>query len=185
MSDNQILGGDERLAKSKATEVRGDRVKADAERVEKDGTSFSLAERRQMLRAEWQSDVLPTPPKVDGWHFCWLSTTNSTDPIYKRVQRGYEPVRAEEIPGFAQYKINQGEFEGCVACNEMLLFKIPEEIYQDLMAYFHHELPMEEEEMLRNNLSAQKEHDSNGRPLGQVEGDGYQKLVKKVRNPHF
>ena len=114
--------------------------------------------------------------------FCWLSTTNSTDPIYKRMQKGYEPVRASDVPGFAQYRATQGEFEGCVACNEMLLFKIPEELYQEYMLVMHYERPMEEEEILKAN-AVSNERDSNGHDLGQVEG--FDNLARRVRPTQF
>jgi len=184
MSENKIVGGDDRLKKSATTTVRGDRVEADASRTDLDGTSTSMEERRRMIRSEWSQDVLPTPPQDPGWHYCWLSTTNTSDPIYKRLQRGYELVKYTEVPGFGQFKATSGEFEGCVACNEMILAKIPQELYQEYMTYFHHELPMDEEEMLRNNALT-SDQDSNGRELGQVEGEGFKSLGRRVRTPHF
>lgn len=182
MSENKMLGGDDRLKKSTAAPVRGDRVEADASRTLNDGTALTMEERRRMIRSEWNQDVLPTPPKVEGWHYCWLSTTNSTDPIYKRMQKGYEPVRASEIPGFAQYTATQGEFEGCVSCNEMLLFKIPEELYQEYMLVMHYERPLDEEEILKANAVV-NERDSDGRELGQAEG--FDSLARRVRAPEF
>jgi hypothetical protein len=184
MSDNKFTGGDDRLKKSTATPVRGDRVEADASRTQTDGTATTLEERRRMIRSEWAQDVLPNPPKVEGWHYCWLSTSNSTDPIYKRMQKGYVPVKVNEIPGFSQYTVNEGEFEGCVACNEMLLFKIEEELYQEIMNVFHYERPMEEEEILRANAAENiSQQDSNGKNLGQVEG--FDSLARRVRPAHF
>lgn len=184
MSENIINGGDERLKKSSGPATRADRSAADQEREGKDGTVMSVEERRRLMRSEWAQEVLPTPPSIPGWHFCWLSTTNSSDPIYKRIQKGYEPVKAPEIPGFMQFRVDQGEFEGCVACNEMLLFKIPEELYQDVMSYFHHELPHNEEEMLRANAEkVVSGSDSNGRELGEVEG--FSSLGRKARIPTF
>jgi len=163
--------GDERLKKDSGADIRGPRDAADSERVQ-DGNSLSDAERRRLLRNDWVQEVLPTPPKVPGWHHCWLSTTNSTDPIYKRVQRGYIPVKASEIPSFgSQFKVTDGEFEGCVACNEMLLFKITEQLYNDLMTIYHHDLPTEAETSIREKIDAQGMMDSNGRNLGQVEGN--------------
>lgn len=182
MSENKLFGGDDRLKKTSATAVRGDRVEADASRVQKDGTALSLEERRRMMRSEWNQEVLPTPPENPGWHYCWLSTTNSADPIYKRMQKGYEPVKASEIPGFNQFKADGGEFEGCIACNEMVLFKLPEELYQDYMTYLHYELPNEEEQMLRANATAAVNgKDSNGRDLGELEGF----TENRVRPPTF
>jgi hypothetical protein len=182
MSENKLMGGDDRLKKSAAAPVRGDRVEADASRTLNDGTAMSMEERRRLIRSEWSQDVLPTPPQDPGWHYCWLSTTNATDPIYKRMQKGYEPVRASDVPGFTQYRATQGEFEGCVACNEMLLFRIPEELYQEYMTVMHYERPMEEEEILKAN-AAINERDSDGRDLGQTEG--YDSLARRVRSPQF
>jgi len=182
MSDNTKT--DERLVKAADTVTRQDRSAADAERTQQDGTAYTTEERRKLARSEWMQEVLPTPPKVPGWHYCWLSTTNTSDPIYKRLQRGYELVKYTEVPGFGQFKATSGEFEGCVACNEMILAKIPQELYQEYMTYFHHELPMDEEEMLRNNALT-SDQDSNGRELGQVEGEGFKSLGRRVRTPHF
>lgn len=182
MSENKLFGGDERLKKTSATPVRGDRDEADASRTQKDGTVMTTEERRRLLRSEWNQEVLPTPPANPGWHYCWLSTTNSADPIYKRMQKGYEPVKASEIPGFNQFKADAGEFEGCIACNEMILFKLPEELYQDYMSYLHYELPNEEEELLRANATAAVNgQDSSKRDLGEIEGFA----VNRVRPPTF
>lgn len=181
---NNVTGGDERLTKSAGGPARGDRATSDQERTQKDGTAFTAEERRFNVRSDWDQEILPTPPSVPGWHFCWLSTTNSSDPIYKRMQKGYQPVKAEEIPGYMEFSVKQGEFIGCVACNEMLLFKIPDEIYQDIMTYFHYEKPLEEEEMLTVSArTAVTGKDSNGRDLGQVEG--FDSLAKRVRTPTF
>lgn len=182
MSEN--TKSDDRLVKSLDPESRQNRENADVARTQQDGTAITLEERRQLLRSDWLQEVLPTPPKVPGWHFCWLSTTNSSDPIFKRLQKGYELVRNSEVPGFGQYRVEQGEFEGCVACNEMILAKIPQELYQDLMSYFHHELPMEEEQMLKNNaIDKLRELDSSGHELGQVEG--FDTLARRVKTPIF
>lgn len=176
-------GGDERLRKADSV-ARGERASADDARVLTDGTVLTLEERRRLIRSEWSSDVLPSVPPKPGWHYCWLSTTNSSDPIYRRMQKGYEPVKIEEIPGFQQYKVTEGEFEGCVACNEMLLFKLPEELYQEAMRYFHHELPAGEEELLEANAKKILEMaDSSGRSLAEIQGfDG---IVRRVRPSTF
>jgi len=176
-TDNQV--SDDRLVRSTAPE---DRSSADAERINKDGTALTLEERRKQMRNEWTQDVLPTPPKVPGWHFCWLSTTNSSDPIYRRMQKGYVPVKVSELAGFTPEHVSGGEFDGVISCNEMLLFKIEEVLYQDIMMYLHHELPMSEEELLKANAKPAGA-DSDGRDLGDVEG--FEALARKVKTPHF
>ena len=182
MSDSKVMGNEDRLKKSAAPDVRADRETQDFARTQEDGTSMTMEERIRMIRSEWHQEVLPTPPAKPGWHYCWLSTTNSSDPIYKRMQKGYEPVKATEIPGFHQFRVQEGDFEGCIACNEMLLFKIPEELYQEVMKYFHHELPMGEEEMLKANLDL-GEQDSEGNRLGHREG--FDTLARPARTPTF
>ena len=184
MSKNDNFG-DERLKKDAGSAVRGSRDGADVDRAQQDGTTLSASQRRRLLRQEWVQEVLPTPPGIPGFHLCWVSTTNSTDPVHKRMQLGYSPVSVKEVPGFEQYKIDGGQFDGCVACNEMLLFKLPMEIYQDLMTIYHHDMPLEQEQAIRDNLDSSQEVDSNGRPLRTVEGD-FNSLGKSlVQNPTF
>lgn len=177
--------GDERLKKSAGNGIRDSRSDADVSRVENDGSALSGAERRRLLRQEWVQEVLPTPPKLAGFHTCWLSTTNSTDPIYKRMQYGYVPVTAKEVPGFgAQFTSVGGEFDGCISCNEMLLFKIPDQVYQDLMTIFHHEMPNEQEQSIKESINGKLDEDSEGRKLAQVEGD-FNNLGRAIRAPQF
>jgi hypothetical protein len=179
-TDNKILGGDDRLKKSTGAGVRSDRAGADSERTDKDGTVFSTSEKRANFRDEWTSTALPQPPGIPGYHLCWLSTTNSYDPIYKRVRMGYEPVRIAETPGFEVYKVKSGEYEGMVGCNEMLLFKVPNELYDEMMNYFHYEKPLEEEEMLQQNQAL---NDEQGRKVAGGEEDGFNTLVRRAPKP--
>jgi len=182
---NDILG-DQRLKKNAAPQVRGSRDSADVDRVQEDGTSLSAEERRRMLRQEWVQEVLPKPPTKQGYHRCWLSTTNSTDPIYKRIQRGYTPVKASDVTGFgSQYTAVGGEFDGCVVCNEMLLFEIPVQLYNDLMTIYHHDMPLEQEASIRDNVMSRNDQDSDGRNLAQVEGDFLNLGRGTNRNPTF
>lgn len=138
-----------------------------------------------MWKDEWTQSALPNVPSLRGWHVCWLSTTNSYDSIDKRMRLGYTPVKAEEIPGFENWRVKAGEHEGYIACNEMLLFKIPEDVYQDIMTHFHHDLPMEEAQKIKVNAESVQGRDSNGRSLGEVEGDGLGSIDKQVPPPRF
>lgn len=164
--------GDERLKKTSGADSRASRDNADMTRVQQDGTTLSAEERRRLLRQDWVSEILPTAPNLEGFHTCWLSTTNSTDPVYKRIQRGYTPVKSSEVPGLgSQFTVSGGEFEGCVARNEMLLFKIPVQLYNDLMAIYHHDMPNEMEQSIYERVNSMNQQDSSGRALGEVEGD--------------
>ena len=146
---------------------------ADKSRAAPEEGFASAEERRRMFRSEWVQEALPTPPEIPGFHLCWLSSTNQYDPIHKRLRMGYTPVKAEELPGFENYRVKAGEHEGFVACNEMILYKMPEDIYQEIMAEMHHYAPMDEQEKIKvqqDQLLNAK--DSNGKRLGQIEGDG-------------
>ena len=122
---------DDRLKKNLDGGGRESRATHDSERAPATDALESTRERRKMFRNEWVQESLPKPPDIPGFHVCWLSTTNSYDPIHKRLRMGYELVRYEEVPGFENYKVKAGEHTGAIACNEMLLYKMPEEIYQE------------------------------------------------------
>lgn len=156
---------------SAGRESRG--ATADASRKAPEEKFVSSEERRRMFRSEWLQEALPTPPEIPGFHLCWLSSTNQYDPIHKRLRMGYTPVKAEELPGFENFRVKAGEHEGFVACNEMILYKMPEEIYQEIMMEMHHNAPLDEQEKIKvqqDQLLSAK--DSNGKRLGAVEGDG-------------
>jgi hypothetical protein len=114
-----------------------------------------------------------------------LSTTNSYDSIDKRIRLGYVPVKADDVPGFESNRVKAGEHTGFVACNEMLLYKIPMDVYQEVMAHFHHEAPLEEANKIRVQAEQVAGRDSKGRPLGQIEGDGLDNIDKPMPAPQF
>ena len=139
-----------------------------------------------MWSDEWTQSALPKLPEIPGWHLCWLSTTNSYDSIDKRIRLGYTPVTQDELRGFENFRVKAGEHAGFIACNEMLLFKIPIEMYQDIMLQMHHEKPMEEAEKIRVQLeNLQGARDSSGRSLGRVEGEGFGDMDRHVPTPIF
>jgi hypothetical protein len=162
-----------RLKKSLSAGGRNDRASEDATRKAPEEKFISAQERRKMWSEEWTQSALPKLPDMSGWHLCWLSTTNSYDSIDKRIRLGYVPVKSEELPGYEDYRVKSGEHVGYVSCNEMLLFKLPMEIFQDIMTLQHHEKPREEAEKIRVQVeSLQGSRDSNGRSLVNVEGEG-------------
>ena len=55
-----------------------------------------------MWSEEMTQSALPKLPSMDGWHLCWLSTTNSYDSIDKRMRLGYVPVKSDELPGYEE-----------------------------------------------------------------------------------
>jgi len=176
---------DSRLKKSLSAGGRENRAELDENRAAPETQFASSEERRKMWKDEWTQSALPNVPEIPGWHLCWLSTTNSYDSIDKRIRLGYVPVKAEEIGGFENYRVQDGEHVGYVACNEMLLFKIPMDIYQEVMAQMHHEAPLEEANKIHVQAEAVQGRDSSGRRLGQVEGEGLGEIDKPIPAPAF
>jgi hypothetical protein len=128
-------------------------------------------DRLEMFRAAMFNDALPDLPDIPGFHVCWLTTTNPRDPIHRRIQLGYEPIKAEEIPGMEHASVKTGEWTGMIGVNEMLAFKLPESLYQRFMKEAHYDAPLREEDKLAevaDSIRAQAEQ--SGSRL--VEGDG-------------
>lgn len=176
---------DERLKKDLTAGGRESRASQDSRRESSTEMLASTKERRRMFRSEWVQESLPSPPPIPGFHVCWLSTTNGYDPIHKRLRMGYTAVKIEEVPGFENYKVKAGEHEGFVACNEMLLYKLPEDIYQEIMAELHHYAPQDEADKIRIQAEQVQGSDSNGKRLGQLEGEGIQSLDQARPVPVF
>ena len=133
----------------------------------------SSSGRRRRFQSEFTQEVLPKVDLGPEWHACWLSSTNQYDTIHSRMKLGYVPVTADELSGYEHLRVKEGEHIGHISCNEMLLYKMPMDIYQDYMAEMHHFRPMDEAGKIR----VQQEQlmtsvkDSKGRPLVQREGD--------------
>lgn len=105
-------------------------------------------DRLEMFRNQLFNDALPDLPEIPGYHMCWLTTQNPRDPIHRRMQLGYEPVRPDEIPGMEYASIKTGEWAGMIGVNEMIAFKLPTSLYQKFMQEAHHDAPLREEDKL-------------------------------------
>jgi hypothetical protein len=95
---------------------------------------------------------------------------------------------ADEFPGFDNYRVKAGEQTGFIACNEMILYKLPMEIYQEAMLQMHHELPMDEADKVRLQVEQLQGggRDSNGKSLVNVEGEGFGEFDRNnVKIPVF
>lgn len=173
-------------ARAEQRDQRDEAPNAEASRSERDDVKQEVAERVIDFRTEWLQEALPRFPEKPGWHRCWLSTTNQFDPIHKRIRLGYRPVKVEEIPELEAHRVHSGEHAGFISVNEMLLFEIPNELYQQIMTHFHHTLPLQEEEAIRSKVEQMSaEHkDSAGKKLVTVE-EGFSELGRHKRPPTF
>jgi len=146
MTDNTE---DSRLKKAPEFDVVGRR---DTRRTETrevtERRETSEDDRLEMFRNQLFNDALPDLPEIPGYHLCWLTTTNPRDPIHRRTQLGYEPVKPEEVPGMEYASVKTGEYAGLIAVNEMLAFKLPLSLYEAFMQEAHHDAPLREEDKL-------------------------------------
>lgn len=147
---------------------------------------YDLEMRLALLRNGLESDVLPSVKEGEpNMHYCWLSTTNQTDPIHRRLRLGYVLVKADELPEFkGDYRVSSGQFEGCICVNEMVLSKIHKRLYDEIMIISHHERPMQEEELIKQNAS-KSETDREGTKLGgfDKEDQGFRNIVNRRQTP--
>ena len=145
---------DERLKKSPdlTRQSRGA-----AERKVTEERAISDDDRVEMFRSQFFNEALPDLPRIPGFHTCWLTTTNPRDSIQQRIRLGYEPIKAEDVPGWEYVTIKTGEWQGFIGVNEMLAFKLPLSLYKRFMHEAHHEAPAREDEKLTAVLDGIKE----------------------------
>ena len=163
---------DERLKKELGA-GRGSRAMSDRAVTER--RDISDDDRLQMFQQALFNDALPDLPNLPGYHLCWLTTTNTRDPIHRRMQLGYEPVKPEEGPGMQYATLKTGEWSGFIAVNEMLAFKLPMSLYQRFMQEAHHDAPLREEQSLADQSDAIREQLMRS-GSNVTEGDGLSEL---------
>jgi hypothetical protein len=172
---------DERLKKI-ADPARASRTSQNREVTEK--RELSDDDRVEMFRQQFFQSALPDLPKIDGYHTCWLTTTNPRDTIQARSRLGYEPVKPEDIPGWEYATIKTGEYAGFIGVNEMLAFKLPMRLYQMFMEEAHFNAPAREDEKLVAMTEGMREQvERAGGKL--IEGDGMQDLRYVPERPVF
>ena len=170
-----------------------DKDRANTSRAEQDRSTPQNRENADPLRVQERlamlsdvNTVLPTPPKIPGYHLIWLTTANQQDSIERRMQLGYTFVSPDEVPGFtySTQKSAQATADR-IMINEMVLAKLPMDLYVAYMKHNHHDAPLQQEESIRpeNVISAMK--DGRGNNIGIVEGDGFKELQRRVRTPNF
>ena len=166
---------DERVKKS-AGDARESRAVED--RTKTESRELSDDERVEMFRQQFFQSSLPDLPMIPGWHMCWLTTTNPRDSIQTRIRLGYQPVKAEDVPGWEYATLKTGDWQGFIGVNEMLAFKLPTSLYLKFMQEAHHDAPLREEEKLTDTAEfmAQQASASKSRL---IQGDGTQELVQK------
>lgn len=136
------------------TSAREDRA---ANSRESTAREISDDERLDMLRQSMFQSSLPDLPKKPGMHRCWLTTTDSRDPVSRREQLGYTLIRGHDIPGFEYAVTKGGQYENCIMVNEMIAAEIPTRLWERYMANNHHKEPLFAEEAIVAKQRNQKE----------------------------
>lgn len=168
------MSTDERLKKS--ADNRENRAMAD--RAVTEDREISDQERVEMFRQQFFQSALPDLPKLNGWHTCWLTTTNPRDSIQTRLRLGYQPIKPEDVPGWEYATVKTGEWNGFIGVNEMLAFKLPLSLYEKFMQEAHHDAPNREEEKLTDTAEfMEQQARASGSKL--YEGDGMGDLRDK------
>lgn len=132
-------------ARTKREEDPGRQSRAMDNRENTENRQISDDERMELYRNQFYQHVLPDLPDIDGYHVCWLTTTNPRDSIHNRMRLGYEPITPADVPGYDSYSMKTGEWAGCIGINEMVAFKLPLSLYERYMNEAHSRAPHAEQ----------------------------------------
>jgi hypothetical protein len=166
---------------------------ADADsRTTRESEDRSLTENRALtdeqrltsFRHALAQGELPAIPSIDGYHVCWLTTTNSRDTIASRLRIGYELIRTEEVPGMEHVGIKTGEYAGCIGVNEMLAAKIPLRLYHMYMQDAHHDQPMQNAQGIYDTIQSMQDQAQESKGRLEVE-PGFENLKADQRIAQF
>lgn len=84
--------------------------------------------------------VLDAPPPPEGYKHRWVreSIRGEADNgnVYNRLRQGYEPVRADEHPGYQAPTIEDGKHAGVIGNGGLILTRVPIETAQERTAYY-------------------------------------------------
>ena len=83
---------------------------------------------------------LDAPKAPDGYTHRWIRTALRGDEdkmnVHSKLREGWEPVRADEYPGFDYAVIDEGRHAGVIGNGGLMLARIPEETAQERNAYY-------------------------------------------------
>jgi len=83
---------------------------------------------------------LDAPKAPDGYTHRWIRTALRGDEdkinVHSKLREGWEPVRADEYPGFDYAVLDEGTHAGVIGNGGLMLARIPEETAQERNAYY-------------------------------------------------
>ncbi|MFN7883498.1 MAG: hypothetical protein ACK5PF_10875 [bacterium] len=84
--------------------------------------------------------VLDAPPPPEGYKHRWVRSAirgeEDKGNVFNRLRQGYEPVRAEEHPGYQAPTVEDGKHAGIIGNGGLILTRVPVETAQERTAYY-------------------------------------------------
>lgn len=84
--------------------------------------------------------VLDAPTAPEGYKHRWVRASirgeEDNGNVFNRIRQGYEPVRADEHPGYQAPTIEDGRHAGVIGNGGLILTRVPIETAQERTAYY-------------------------------------------------
>lgn len=127
--------------------------------MEKDKNKTSRASQTRENSAKKKTWTPPSsldaPPAPTGFRHQWIRAESmgfqDTKNVAASLREGYELVRADEYPGSNYPVETEGRYAGVIGVGGLLLARIPEEIAQQIDAYYAKQTA-DKEEAINNDL---------------------------------
>ena len=180
---------DEKLNRKPSARLENNGLQSTAPSVQSGLDAHSISEIRAR-RKEQHNTVLPNPPRLPGFHSTWIGGEGASEPQIMRrfMTDGYTPItwaeasqhdttwRAEFMPGGVQGS-------DIVSVNEKKAYKVPLEIYYDIMKEQSHDEPFGQEGAQRAELK-ERSMEEHGLVLKE-EDDGLAFAQARSKKPSF
>ena len=126
--------------------------------------------------------VLDAPPPPEGYKHRWVRASirgeEDKGNVFNRLRQGYEPVRADEHPGYQAPTVEDGKHAGVIGNGGLILTRVPVEtaherteyyggrtreqmdaVDQDLMKEQHPSMPINQSRQSRVSFGGRKKSD--------------------------
>lgn len=96
---------------------------------------------KESRRKPWAPpSILEAPAAPEGYTHRWVRTSirgeEDKGNVFNRLRQGYEPVRADEHPGFQAPTIDDGKHAGIIGNGGLILTRVPVETANERTAYY-------------------------------------------------
>jgi hypothetical protein len=104
-------------------------------------TRTSETRETESRRKPWAPpSVLDAPPPPEGYKHRWVRASirgeEDKGNVFNRLRQGYEPVRADDHPGYQAPTIEDGKHAGVIGNGGLILTRVPVETAQERTAYY-------------------------------------------------